>query len=67
MWDLHKGRGKVSYLQVPVKINATMEYRIVGPCDTKPTPAEGYTIGSEPIKMPNVNGKFWLEYKIILP
>lgn len=57
----------MSYLQVPIKIDATMEYRVIGPSDTAPTPAEGYQIDSEPIEIPNVEGKFWIEYKIIYP
>ena len=59
----------MSYLQVPVKIvsDATMEYRIVGPSDTQPTPATGYTIYPEPIEIPTVPGKFWVEYKIVTP
>jgi hypothetical protein len=56
--------GKVSYLTKTVKINATMEYRIVGPSDTAPTPADGYKIDPEPIEIAGVEGKFWLEYKI---
>jgi len=57
----------VSYLQVPVKIvsDATMEYRIVGPSDTMPTPAEGYSIDPEPIEIPSAEGKYWVEYKIV--
>jgi len=57
----------VSYLQVPVKLvkDATMEYRIVGPSDTKPTPVEGYSIDPEPIKIQGVEGKFWIEFRII--
>jgi hypothetical protein len=59
----------MSYLQVPVKIvsDAIMSYRIVGPSDTAPTPAPSYTIDPEPIEIPNVEGKFWTEYKIITP
>lgn len=55
----------MSYLSVPVKINATMEYRVVGPSDTAPEPAEGYQIDPEPIEIEGVEGKFWVEYKII--
>lgn len=54
----------MSYLTKTVKINATMEYRIVGPSDTAPTPADGYKIDPEPIEIAGVEGKFWLEYKI---
>jgi len=54
----------VSYLTKTVKINATMEYRLVGPSDTAPTPADGYKIDPEPIEIAGVEGKFWLEYKI---
>ena len=59
----------MSYLQVPVKIevDGTMEYRIIGPSDTPPTPATGYMIDPEPIENPNFEGKFWVEYKIITP
>jgi len=57
----------VSYLQVPVKIekDAVMHYRIVGPSDTKPTPADGYMIDPEPIEIAGVSGKFWIEFKIV--
>ena len=57
----------MSYLQVPVKIvsDATMEYRIVGPSDTPPTPASGYTIDPEPNEISTVEGKWWTEYRII--
>ena len=59
----------MSYLQVPVKIvsDATMEYRVVGPSESAPTPASGYTIDSEPIEIVGIEGKFWTEYKIITP
>ena len=59
----------MSYLQVPVKIevDGTMEYRLVGPIDTPPTPVEGYTIDPESIEIPNSEDKYWMEYKIILP
>ncbi|MBA7489826.1 hypothetical protein ES702_00360 [subsurface metagenome] len=59
----------MSYLQVPIKIisDAIMEYRIVGPSDTKPDPALDYTIDPEPIEIPNTEGKYWIEYKIITP
>jgi hypothetical protein len=57
----------VSYLQVPIKVvsDATMEYRVVGPNDTPPTPADGYQIDPEPLEIEGVEGKFWIEYKII--
>ena len=57
----------MSYLQVPVKIasDATMEYRIIGPSDTQPTPATGYTIYPESMENPNFEGKFWVEYRVI--
>lgn len=57
----------MGYLQVPVKIlkDAVLEYRIVGPSDTAPTPAEGYTIDPESISIAGVDGKFWVEYRII--
>lgn len=57
----------MSYLQIPIEIvkDATMEYRIIGPSDTKPTPAEGYEIDPEPIEIPNAPGKLWIEYRII--
>lgn len=54
----------MSYLQVPIKIDATLEYRVVGPSDTTPKPAEGYLIDPEPIEISGVQGKFWIEYKI---
>ena len=56
----------MSYLQVPIEIisNGTMEYRIVGPSEMPPTPASGYTIDPDPVEMPNVPGKYWVEYKI---
>ena len=59
----------MSYLQVPVKVvvDATKEYRLVGPSDTPPTPSTGYVIDPEPIETPTVEGKYWLEYKIIVP
>ena len=59
----------MSYLEVPIKLvsDATMSYRIVGPSDTKPDPALGYTIDPEPIEIAGVEGKFWTEYKIITP
>lgn len=57
----------MSYLQVPVKVDATLEYRIVGPSETQPTPATGYLIDPEPIEVANVEGKFWVEYKITIP
>lgn len=57
----------MSYLTVPVEVLVakTMEYRIVGPSDTSPTPAEGYTIDAEPIEIEGVEGKFWIEYRVI--
>ena len=58
----------MDYLQVPVKIvkDAVLEYRIVGPSETQPTPAEGYTIDPEPITLGDlIPGKFWVEYRII--
>jgi hypothetical protein len=57
----------VSYLQVPIEIvkNATLEYRIVGPSETQPTPAQGYLIDPESIEVAGVEGKFWIEYRII--
>jgi len=56
----------VSYLQVPVKVlvDKVMEYRLVGPSDTAPTPASGYAIDPEPVEIVGVPGKFWIEYKI---
>lgn len=59
----------MSYCQVPVKIviDATMEYRLVGPSDTPPAPAAGYEIDPEPVEIAGVEGKFWIEYKIIPP
>ena len=54
----------MSYLTVPVKTIKTMTYRIVGPSDTAPTPADGYTIDPEPIEISGVEGKFWIEYRI---
>lgn len=57
----------MSYLQVPVKIekDAVMHYRLVGPSDTEPTPAEGYLIDPEPVEIQGIPGKFWTEYKIV--
>lgn len=57
----------MSYLQIPVKIekDAVLHYRVVGPSDTKPTPAQGYTIDDEPIEILGVPSKFWIEYKIV--
>lgn len=57
----------MDYLRVPIKIvkDAVLEYRIVGPSDTTPTPAEGYTIDPEPITFGDFPGKFWIEYRII--
>lgn len=57
----------MDYLKVPIKIvkDAVLEYRIVGPSDTTPTPAEGYLIDPEPIAIAGVDGKFWIEYRII--
>jgi len=59
----------VSYLQTPVKVisDAVMEYRFLGPSDTMPTPAAGYSIDPEPVENPNFEGKFWVEYKITTP
>ena len=59
----------MSYLQTPIKIltDGTMSHRLVGPSDTKPDPALGYTIKPEPVEISGVEGKFWLEYKIITP
>lgn len=56
----------MSYLQVPVKVlvDKVMEYRLVGPSDTAPTPASGYAIDPEPVEIVGVPGKFWIEYKI---
>ena len=56
----------MSYLSVPVTVceSKVMEYRIVGPSDTAPTPATGYTIDPEPIIIVGAEGKFWIEYKI---
>ena len=69
MGILYNGEGKVSYLQIPIKVlvNATKEYRLVGPIDTMPTPESGYIIDPEPIETTEGEGKFWLEYKIITP
>ena len=57
----------MSYLQIPVKVatDATKEYRLVGPSDTTPTPAPGFVIDPEPIETPTIEGKYWLEYRII--
>lgn len=58
----------MDYLQVPIKIvkDAVLEYRIIGPSDTEPTPAEGYKIDPESIEFTGiVSGKFWIEYRII--
>ena len=57
----------MSYQQIPViiEVNAIMHYRIVGPSDTPPTPETGYIIDPEPIEISDVNGKFWIEFKII--
>ena len=57
----------MSYLQVPIKIDGILEYRVVGPSDTAPTPADGYKIDPEPIEITGLEGKFWVEYKIIIP
>ena len=59
----------MSYLQTPIKIlnDGTMSHRLVGPSDTKPDPALGYTIKPEPVEISGIEGKFWLEYKIITP
>ena len=59
----------MSYLQVPVKVvtDATMSYRIVGPSDTPPIPEEGYIIDPEPVEIVGIEGKFWVEYKIVTP
>lgn len=56
----------MSYLQIPIKImkDATLEYRIVGPSDTAPTPAAGYQIDDESIEITGL-GKFWIEYRVI--
>jgi len=58
----------VSYQQIPVKVevDGTMHYRFI-PGDTKPTPATGYIIFPDPTEIPNIPGKFWLEYKITTP
>lgn len=57
----------MSYLQVPIKIekDAVLHYRVVGPSETEPTPADGYAIDSESIEISGVEGKFWIEYKIV--
>lgn len=57
----------MSYLQVPIKLekDAMLEYRVVGPSDEEPEPAEGYSIDPDPIEITGVPGKFWIEYKII--
>ena len=57
----------MSYLEVPVKLvtDAIMSHRLVGPSETIPTPAPGYTIDPEPIEIAGVEGKFWTEYKIV--
>ena len=59
----------MSYLEVPIKVisDGTMSYRLVGPSESAPTPATGYTIDPEPVELPNVEGKFWIEYKTIIP
>lgn len=64
--EIVNGEGKVSYLTLPVMVCEvkTMEYRIVGPSDTAPTPATGYAIDPEPIEIAGTEGKFWVEYKI---
>ena len=59
----------MDYLQVPIKVikDATLEYRFVGPSDTQPTPATGYTIDPQPIDLSSLGipGKLWIEYKVI--
>jgi len=59
----------VSYQQIPVKVevDGTMHARFVGPSETAPTPAEGYTIDPESVEISTVPGKFWVEYKITTP
>lgn len=59
-------RGKVDYLQVPVKVDAILEYRLVGPADTAPTPSAGYKIDPEPVEVAGAPGKFWVEFRVIL-
>ena len=61
--------GKVSYTKLPIVVlqNATLEYRLLGPSDTPPTPAVDYTVDPEPIEVAGIPGKFWLEYKITIP
>lgn len=56
-----------AYLQVPIKItkNAILEYRIIGPSETQPTPAQGYIIDPDPVEVAGVDGKFWVEFRII--
>ena len=54
------------YLQVKVTVAAVLEYRVVGPSDTAPTPATGYKIDPEPVEVAGVPGKFWIEYRVIL-
>ena len=58
----------MDYLKVPIKIvkDAVLEYRFVGPSETAPTPAPGYTIDPEPITFGAlIPGKFWIEYRVI--
>lgn len=58
----------MEYLKLPIKVlvDATLEYRFVGPSESAPTPAEGYVIDPDPIELdfPGLIGKFWVEYRI---
>lgn len=54
----------MDYLKIPVKISATLVYRIVGPSETLPEPAEGFQIDPEPIEIEGVEGKFWVEWRL---
>lgn len=41
----------------------SVEYSIVGPCDTAPTPTTGFTVLPTPIQIDGI--KYWIEYRVI--
>lgn len=41
----------------------SIEYNILGPSDTEPTPTTGFTLLPTPIQLDSI--KYWVEYRIV--
>lgn len=41
----------------------SVEYNLVGPSDTEPTPTTGFTVLPTPIEIDGI--KMWVEYRIV--